>query len=97
MKIQTKKSQHKVKDSIDETDESVSEESEDEVNKGDEDNAVNNVVQQLNRLSLAEDLNFSYGNSTQEKLITTVRQKSVFNFLTLKSYIPVLFDMGLLC
>ena len=59
----------------------MSEESEDEVNIGDEDNEINNVVHQLNRLSVAEDFNLLHENSAQEKLVTTVRLKP-------KIYVP---------
>ena len=54
------------------TDESISKKSGDQVNIGDDDNEINNVVQQSNRLSATEDLNLLHENSTQEKSVTTV-------------------------
>ena len=54
------------------TDESISKKSGDQVNIGDDDNEINNVVQQSNRLSATEDLNLLHENSTQEKSATTV-------------------------
>ena len=55
--------------SIHKTDESISNNSN---NIGDEDNEINNVVQQSNRLSAAEYLDLLHENSTQEKLVATV-------------------------